>query len=136
MVHHLPAVGDFRILVNRSYFKPYRNILIKYEGGCRVLSDNRGFVSQQLMWIAISLGISLAISFIVPFPYSLPIIIGVFILLSFYMRKRAMRKMGMSGTSLFGGSSSSVNYYCMSCGTKHNQAACPRCGSKMKRVGS
>jgi hypothetical protein len=83
------------------------------------------------MWIAISLGISLAISFIVPFPYSLPIIIGVFILLSFYMRKRAM-----SGTSLFGGSSSSVNYYCMSCGTKHNQAACPRCGSKMKRVGS
>jgi Zn finger protein HypA/HybF involved in hydrogenase expression len=24
----------------------------------------------------------------------------------------------------------------MSCGTKHNQAACPKCGSKMKRVGS
>jgi hypothetical protein len=24
----------------------------------------------------------------------------------------------------------------MGCGTKHNQAACPKCGSKMKRVGS
>jgi hypothetical protein len=24
----------------------------------------------------------------------------------------------------------------MSCGTKHNQSACPKCGSKMKRVGS
>jgi len=24
----------------------------------------------------------------------------------------------------------------MACGTKHNDAACPRCGSKMKRVGS
>jgi uncharacterized paraquat-inducible protein A len=24
----------------------------------------------------------------------------------------------------------------MSCGTKHRQAACPKCGSKMKRVGS
>jgi len=43
----------------------------------------------------------------------------------------------MSGSSMFGYSSgSSLNYYCMSCGTKHNQAACPKCGSKMKRVGS
>jgi hypothetical protein len=105
-------------------------------GDYGVLSDNRGFVSQQLVWIGISLGISLAISFIVPFPFSLPIIIAVFILLSFYMRKRALKKMGMSGTSFFGGRSSSLNYYCMSCGAKHNQAACPRCGSKMKRVGS
>jgi DNA-directed RNA polymerase subunit RPC12/RpoP len=31
--------------------------------------------------------------------------------------------------------SSSVNYYCMSCGTKHNEVACPKCGSKMKRIG-
>ncbi len=31
---------------------------------------------------------------------------------------------------------SSVNYYCMNCGAKHNQVSCPRCGSKMKRVGA
>ncbi|HEY6668308.1 MAG TPA: hypothetical protein VI033_04060 [Candidatus Nitrosopolaris sp.] len=99
--------------------------------------NNKQFVSQQLLWIGISLGISLAISFLVPFPFSLPIIIAVFVLLSFYMRKRALRRMGMSGSSMFGYSSgSSLNYYCMSCGTKHNQAACPKCGSKMKRVGS
>jgi hypothetical protein len=24
----------------------------------------------------------------------------------------------------------------MSCGTQHKEAACPKCGSKMKRVGS
>jgi len=102
------------------------------------LSNNKDFLSQQLLWIAISLGISLAISLFVPFPFSLPIIIAVFILLSFYMRKRALKKMGLSGSSMFGGygSGSSLSYYCMSCGTKHNQAACPRCGSKMKRVGS
>ena len=102
------------------------------------LSNNRDFLSQQLMWIGISLVISLAISFIVPFPYSLPIIIGVFILLSFYVRQRAMKRMGMSGTSMFGGynSGSTLSYYCMNCGTKHNQVACPKCGSKMKRVGS
>ena len=27
-----------------------------------------------------------------------------------------------------------IRYYCMSCGTKHNQSACPKCGSKMRRV--
>jgi len=102
------------------------------------LSKNKDFISQQLLWIAISLGISLAISLFIPFPFSLPIIIAVFILLSFYMRKRALKKMGLSGSSMFGGygSGSSLSYYCMSCGTKHNQASCPRCGSKMKRVGS
>ena len=46
-----------------------------------------------------------------------------------------MKKMGMSG-SVFGGSGSSISYYCMNCGTKHDQSSCPRCGSKMKRVGS
>ena len=102
------------------------------------MSSNRDFLSQQLLWIAISLGISLAISLFIPFPFSLPIIIAVFILLSFYMRKRALKKMGLSGSSMFGGysSGSSLSDHCMSCGTKHNQAACPRCGSKMKRVGS
>lgn len=102
------------------------------------LSNNKDFISQQLLWISLSLGISLAISLFIPFPFSLPIIIAVFILLSFYMRKRAMKKMGLSGSSMFGGygSGSTLSYYCMSCGTKHNQAACPRCGSKMKRVGS
>ncbi|MFL6346265.1 MAG: hypothetical protein ACJ71A_12600 [Nitrososphaeraceae archaeon] len=63
-------------------------------------------------------------------------IIGVFILLSFYMRKRMMRRMGAGGMfgSMFG--DNSLNYYCMSCGTKHREAACPKCGSKMKRIGS
>jgi hypothetical protein len=100
----------------------------------RLSGDNKQFLSQQFLWIGISLGISLAISFLVPFPYSLPIIMAVFILLSFYVRKRSLKRMGMSGASMFG--YSSLNYYCMSCGTKHNQSSCPKCGSKMKRVGS
>jgi hypothetical protein len=88
------------------------------------------------MWIAIYFAISLAISIIIPFPFSLVAIIGVVLLLSFYVRKRMMRRMGfgMGNFSMFG-SASSVNYYCMSCGTKHNEVACPKCGSKMKRVG-
>jgi rubrerythrin len=32
-------------------------------------------------------------------------------------------------------SNTSVRYYCMSCGNEHREIACPKCGSKMKRVG-
>jgi rRNA maturation endonuclease Nob1 len=57
------------------------------------------------------------------------------------MRRRMMRRMGIGGARMFGSMSSmfgynSLNYYCMSCRTKHKEAACPKCGSKMKRVGS
>jgi len=96
----------------------------------------------QIVWMGISFGISIAISLLLPFPISLAAIFAVFILLNFYMRKRMMRRMGM-GSSMFGPMSSSsmfgdnsLKYYCMSCGTKHKEIACPKCGSKMKRVGS
>jgi hypothetical protein len=99
-------------------------------------TSNKQILMGQIKWISIGLAISLGISFVVPFPFDLPIIIGVFIWLVFYMTKRAMRKVGVSGAPLLGGKSSSLNYYCMSCGKKYNEAACPTCGSKMKRVGS
>ena len=108
-------------------------------------SNNKQFLVNQIIWIGISIGISLTISMLVPFPISLVAIIGVFILLNFYMRKRMMRKMGMGGGGLgmFGSISSSsmfgdnsLKYYCMSCGTNHKEASCPKCGSKMKRVGA
>ncbi len=88
------------------------------------------------MWMGIYLGIALAISFVVPFPYSLPVIIGAVVVLSLFIRRRMFKKMGYSGAGMFGGSGSSVRYYCMSCGAKHNEIACPKCGSKMKRIGS
>ena len=103
-------------------------------------NNNKQFLMNQMVWFGISIAISLTISMLVPFPISLVTIIGVFILLNFYMRKRMMNRMrgrgGMFGSmsSMFG--DSSLKYYCMSCGTKHREAACPKCGSKMKRVGS
>ncbi|MFL6317975.1 MAG: hypothetical protein ACJ705_01875 [Nitrososphaeraceae archaeon] len=41
----------------------------------------------------------------------------------------------MSSSSLFG-DNGSLSYYCMACRTKHNEASCPKCDSKKKRVGS
>lgn len=99
--------------------------------------DTKRFLRMQLVWIGISLGISLALSFLLPFPISLVAIIGVFIFMSYYIRQRQMKKMGMQGSSMFGSmfGSKGIDYYCMSCGTKHNQAACPNCGSKLKKAG-
>jgi hypothetical protein len=110
-------------------------------------NSNRQFLFTQLLWLGITLVISLAISSLLPFPVSLVTIIGVIILLNFYMGRRMMRRMGMGGgrgrgaAGIFDATSSlsensRVKYYCMSCGVQHKQAACPRCGSKMKRVGS
>lgn len=106
-------------------------------------NNNKQFAFNQLIWIGISIGISLAISRFLPFPISIVAIIGVFIMLGYFMRKRSMRKMGMRGgrTGTFGSmshapSDSSLKYYCISCGTQHKQTECPKCGSKLKRVGS
>ena len=106
-------------------------------------SNNKQFLMNQMIWIGISIGISLTISMLVPFPFSLVAIIGIFILLNFYMRKRMMSRLGGGGrgVGMFSSMSSmfennSLNYYCMTCGTKHRESACPKCGSKMKRVGS
>jgi len=106
--------------------------------------NNKQILINQVIWMGISFGISIAISLLLPFPISLITIIGVFILLNFYMRNRMMKKMGIgfgrvgmsgsvSSSSMIG---STLRYYCMHCETEHKQAACPNCGSKMKRVGS
>jgi hypothetical protein len=42
----------------------------------------------------------------------------------------------MFGSMFRGRDTSSLKYYCMGCGTQHRQVACPKCRSKMKRVGS
>jgi hypothetical protein len=105
-------------------------------------SDNKQFLMNQLVWMGISIGISLTLSVLIPFPISIVAIIGTFLLLNFYLRRRMIAKMGginntMMGTGMFGPTSTygPMKYYCMSCGTRHKQRACPKCGSKMKRIG-
>ncbi|MGB7956188.1 MAG: hypothetical protein WCF23_19620 [Candidatus Nitrosopolaris sp.] len=106
------------------------------------MNYNKSILYQRLKWMAIYVAIALAISFIVPFPFSFIAIMGTILFVSYYVRRRQFGRIGLSGSSKFGGignqssSDSSLNYYCMNCGTKHNRAACPKCGSKMKRVGS
>jgi hypothetical protein len=100
------------------------------------------FLKVTLMWIAISLAISLTLSILLPFPFDWISIICAFIGLSYFQRKRMLKRMRMNGGysaayiyPTFDTSSGRVNYYCMDCGVKHKEASCPNCGSKMKRAG-
>jgi hypothetical protein len=95
---------------------------------------------NQLIWLGISIGISLTLSLLIPFPISIVAIIGTFLLLNFYLRRRMIARMGgnsMMGAGMFSPTSTygPMKYYYMSCGTQHKQIACPKCGSKMKRIG-
>lgn len=105
-------------------------------------TNKKQFLLNQLVWIGISFGISITISMLVPFPISLVAIFGIFIIINMYMRRIMIRRMGGMGGgatfgSMFGGNqNSSLKYYCMNCGTQHREISCPKCGSKMKRVGS
>jgi hypothetical protein len=96
---------------------------------------------ETLMWIGIYFGIAFIVSRLLPFPYSLIIIVLAVIGLGFYRRRRQFRKASQAsspGSSYFGnmfGSQKGINYFCMNCGTKHNQISCPNCGSKLKKPG-
>jgi len=89
-----------------------------------------------MIWMGITLGMSVAISFLLPFPYSLVVIVGVFLGINYFMRKRQLRMMGIGGgmSSFFGGRERAVTFYCMNCGFKHNERSCPRCGSTGTRI--
>jgi len=104
------------------------------------INNKKQFLLNQLVWLGISFGISLTISFLLPFPISLAVIFGVFILLNMYMRRVILKRMNAIGGSMSSmlntSNGSSLKYYCMACGTQHKEAACPKCGSKMKRIGS
>src|SRR3954454_21018721 len=101
--------------------------------------NTKRFFKVQLIWIAISIGISLALAFLLPFPLDIIAIIAVFLSINYYIRQRQMRKMGMNAWSFFGSSpgygKQGINYYCLNCGTKHIMAAFPNCGSKLKKAG-
>ena len=111
-------------------------------------NDNRHFLIYTLKWMSIYIAIGFISALLLPFPVSLVAAIGGFMLVNFLRTRLMMKKMGISMKGLFGSLRSSsdtsspsmsgynpIRYYCMSCGNEHREIACPKCGSKMKRVG-
>ncbi len=92
-----------------------------------------------MAWIMISLAISLTLTYFLGW-WGLVPAIAIFIGISYYMRRRAMARMGMGGGGVgFGGmlggsGGGGVNYICIACGHRFKGGSCPRCGSKMKKA--
>jgi hypothetical protein len=106
--------------------------------------QGRTFLIQQVIWLAIGFAISLTISFLVPFPYSLGIMMGTFLGISYAIRAWVMRKIrrsaghfseSISDYVLGFNHGKALNFYCMNCGSRHDMRECPHCGSKAKRAG-
>ena len=106
--------------------------------------STKKFMLNQLIWIGIYFGISIAITIAasaakLPWEVSIVLVIAVIFGIAFWRRRSMMSRMGQGGGAFFGGGnpfgSRGIDYYCMNWGTKHNKAACPNCGSKLKKAG-
>ena len=109
-------------------------------------NNNKHLLLYTLKWMSLYIAIGFISALLLPFPASLLGAIGGFILVNFLRTRFMMKKMGISMKGLFGSLRSSdvspsiygynpIKYYCMSCGNEHKEVSCPKCGSKMKRVG-
>jgi hypothetical protein len=120
--------------------------------------DKRKLVLDQLKWLAVYLGIAFVIAILLPFPIDWLVAIPIFLLINLYRRKIFFRKLNMHfkdkpatanlkgiieffkliSHNPFSHSDDGyrrIRYYCMKCGNEHSEIACPKCGSKMKRIG-
>lgn len=106
-------------------------------------NDTKRFMIHRLAWLTIFIGVGTFLVLLLPFPFDLISVAGLFFLITFLRGRDEMRTFG--GTSgiknLFGSSSSTsgnqnspLKYYCMNCGKEHKKIACPKCGSKIKRI--
>jgi hypothetical protein len=110
------------------------------------IDDDRRFIIRRLMWVGLYLGIGLILIFVLPAPYDLISVFGLFILINFLRVRGFMKRYGgisrirdvlgslLSSTS-GNNQSRPLKYYCMNCGKEHKEISCPNCGSKAKRVG-
>ncbi|MGI0043921.1 MAG: hypothetical protein ACRD47_09435, partial [Nitrososphaeraceae archaeon] len=74
-------------------------------------TSDKQFLSNSLKWIFVYLGISLTISFLVPFPASLVIIIITVFVISFMRRKLIMKNTGINIKGIFSSTSSKPYEY-------------------------
>jgi|SRR5918911_1004195 hypothetical protein len=111
-------------------------------------NDNKNSAKRLLKWTGIAIGIGILFVFMLPIIILLAAVIGILILVSFIYKKRKRNNSNklidigifdlissIIFSRLWKNYSVSQNYYyyCISCGTKHKEVTCPRCGSKFKK---
>ena len=102
---------------------------------------NSKSLGRRLMWLLLYVGLGLAASLLFPFPISILAFFVMMVIIDGIRARRIMKKMGINGIRdlvgkfAYSAGSHKVKYYCMICGYEHREISCPKCGSKMKRVG-
>ena len=83
-----------------------------------------------------SLAVSIGLQLVLPWPYGMIAVLGIFIVYPVALRGRVIGRMGKTGTlgNGFLGKGQGFRYVCTVCGNRFRGATCPRCGSKTKRV--
>ena len=118
-----------------------RQVIQKY-------NDNNNSYKRLLKWTGIAVGIGILFVFMLPIILFLAVIIGILILVGLVYTKRNRKNSNNFGifeliSSIISSkfwknnyqsvSHNNCYYYCVSCGAKHKDVACPRCGSKFKK---
>ena len=113
------------------------------------IDDNtKRFLYHRVKWLGIYMGISFLLLFLLPFPYDFFSVLSLLVLVNYLRARRDIIKRH-GGVDRIKGMFGSVSppiaddnrqyrplrYYCMYCGNEHKDTICPKCGSKMKRVG-
>lgn len=107
---------------------------------------NNAAMWNSLIWLPISLAIIIILHMVLPFPISFIVSMIAIFGLAIYRNDRALRKAGMGGikgwyksmsssgfgprTGINGSEYQPLKFSCINCGNKHNEIACPNCGSK------
>lgn len=112
-------------------------------------NDNR-FAVHLLKWMIICIGIAVVAALVLPGIIFLAALTGMLILIRHMDKRRKRKKISMMNNNKIADvfdiispilltvfRSNSIDesyYYCVDCGTKHKEAACPSCGSKFKKT--
>ena len=119
-----------------------RQVIQKY-------NDNKNSAKRLLKWTGIAVAIGILFVFMLPIILFLALIIGILILVSFLYTRQNRKNSNNFGifdlissmissrfwknNNYYSVSKNNYFYYCVSCGTKHKEVICPRCGSKFKK---
>ena len=119
-----------------------RQVIQKY-------NDNKNSAKRLLKWTGVAVVIGVLFVFMLPVILFLALIIGILIFVSSLYTRRNRKNSNNFGifdfissimssifwknNNYYSVSHNNYFYYCVSCGTKHKEVTCPRCGSKFKK---
>jgi len=118
-----------------------RSIICRY--------NDKRFAVDLLKWMIICIGIAVVAALVLPVIIFLAALTGMLILIRSIDKRSKRKKIPMMKDNKIADAfdvtspilltvfrSNSIDecyYYCVDCGTKHKEAACPSCGSKFKK---